>query len=135
MSHISKALLVVLVLTFSGSVIAKDAKVAVKVQITEEITHLNTEGDSAIGSAHSSAQYFNVTVMAVDATPQPLQNDGKWCLKSPTDQTVQLTKDAIYDGVLNGTFIHLQLPQLKGKPLDVSFSVFDRKWRSRLDIR
>ena len=135
MSHASRALLVVLVLAFSGSVIAKDAKVAVKVQISEEITHLSTSGDSGIGSAHSSAQYFNVTVMAVDTTPTPFQNAGKWCLKSQADQMVQLTKDGIYDGVLNGTFIHLQLPQAKGKPLDVSFSVFDRKWRSRLDIQ
>src|ERR1700689_4555099 len=145
MSRIAQSILIVLLLAFSGAVVAKDAKITVKVHVDEEITNLNNGGDvSAIGTAHSFAQYFNVTVVPDAATatptttttaPEPLANDGKWCLKSPSDQTIHLTKDGTYDGYLNGSFIHLQLPQTKGKPVDVSFSVFDKKWRSRLDIR
>ena len=150
MSHTLRAVLVVLLLSFTAAVIAKDKPKTVKVHIDEEITHLNTANDStAIGIAHSAAQYFNVTV-AEDAStdaasgtaagasapaPEALQNDGKWCLKATAGQTVHLTQGGDYMGTLNGTFIHLALPQAKGKPVDVSFSIFDRKWHSRLDIQ
>src|SRR5580704_1050782 len=116
MSRIAQSVLIVLLLAFAGAIIAKGTpKITVKVHVDEEITNLSIGGDTAIGTAHSLAQYFNVTVVpdapaaattttattptastTTDPAPEPLANDGKWCIKSPADQTIHLTKDGTY---------------------------------------
>ncbi len=102
----------------------------------EEITNLNNAGDlsTTVGGAGRITTFLNVTVQPDDAANK-LMNDGKWCIESQPGQTVHLATGGVYAAFLNGGFLDLENPQPKGKPLEVTFRIFDHKWRSLLDIR
>jgi len=146
MLRIASRLPLALLLIFTTVTYAKP-KTIVKVVVEGEITDLHHEGDlsSSLGSLSEDVTYLNVTVTPDDsassasATPAapsaPLMNDGKWCIKSMTGQTVHLTPGGSYSATLDGSFIDLEVPQAKGKPLKVSFTVFDHKWRSTSDLK
>jgi len=108
-------------------------KVSVKVRIEEEITNLGTQGDLSFSTGGRIASYDNVTVMP-DVPVPDLKNDGKWCLRTQ-GEIVHLVKGGLYNAILDGDFLELEIPNPKGKPLKVTFTVYDRKWRTRLDIR
>jgi hypothetical protein len=111
-------------------------KVSVKVQVAEEITNLMPPGDLSSLSGGNSRAVTYLNVIVVPDTPiDNFRNDGKWCIKTQAGQKVQLAKGGEYKGFLDGDFLDLDVPLAKGKPVKVAFVVFDRKWRSRLDIK
>jgi hypothetical protein len=121
-------------LMFSAIAYAK-TKTSVKVRVEEDITNLNNAHDSSsmVGSSATYTSYLNVTVLPDNPT-DTLMNDGKWCIKSMPGQTVHLAKGGTYAAVLDGSFVNLEIPQPKGKPLNVDFMVYDHRWRTKLDI-
>ena len=133
--RIARGFLFVLLLMFSAAVFAKP-KASVKIRVEEEITNLNTSGDlsTTVGSSSRSVTYLNVTVVP-DVPIDNFMNDGKWCIKSQPGQTVHLANGGEYKALMDNGFLELEIPQPKGKPVKVTFVVFDHKWRSRLDIR
>lgn len=126
----------VFALLLLGAPVYAKPKVGVKVDVEEEITNLTSSGDfsSLAGNASQTVSYLNVIVLP-DAPIKGFRNDGKWCIKSQAGQRVHLVKGGEYKGLLDGDFLELEVPQLKGKPAKLAFLVFDRKWRSRMDIR
>ncbi len=128
--------LLVLLLIPSVGVAAKP-KTSVKIHVEEEITNLNNGGDlsSTAGSSNRYTTYLNVTVVPDTPADPALMNDGKWCIKSMPGETVHLVQGGTYAATLDGSFLGMEIPQPKGKPLKVSFLIFDHKWRTRLDIR
>jgi hypothetical protein len=133
MLRIASRWLFVLLLIPSALTYAKP-KTIIKVQVEEEIKNLSSDG-FWVGSSARYTTYINVTIVPTTVTSSPLINDGKWCIKSQPNETVHLVKGGEYAATLNGSLIDVEIPQTKGKPLSVTFSVFDHKWRSRLDLR
>ena len=126
---------VFMLLALSVAAYAKP-KVGVKVQVAEEITNLMPPGDLSSLSGGTSRVVTYLNVIVVPDTPiENFRNDGKWCIKTQPGQTVQLAKGGEYKGLLDGDFLDLDVPLAKGKQVKVTLVVFDRRWRSRLDIK
>jgi hypothetical protein len=112
-------------------VYAQPAKPKTAVSIKVEDSFDRLKGASNLGAAVGGTvvSFVNATISAVDDPTVHFQNGGQWCFRSEEGQ-VQLAKDGKYSGTWDGNFLHLQIPQKKGKPLDVAFSVYDHQWRN-----
>ncbi len=115
------------------TVVYANPKVPVQVRIEEEITNLSTEGDLSFSTGGRRDSYYNVIVTPEVPVPD-LRNNGKWCLRTQ-GELIHLVKSGTYKATMDGDYVEMQVAQPKGAPLKVTFTVFDRKWRSRLDIR
>ncbi len=114
---------------------AQPAKPKIAVSIKVESTFDRLKGASNLGSAVGGTvvSFVNATISPVDDPTVQFQNGGQWCFRSEESQ-VQLAKDGKYSGTWDGNFLHLQIPQKKGKPLDVAFSVYDHQWRKESSL-
>ena len=112
-------------------VYAQPAKPKTAVSIKVESSFDRLKGTSNLGATvgGTMVSFVNVTISPVDDPTVHFENGGQWCFRSEESQ-VQLAKDGKYFGTWNGTFLYLQIPQKKGKPLDVAFSVYDHNWRN-----
>lgn len=111
---------------------AKTSKVDVRVKVDIAIKREKAQGNLSLAVNPIMISYVNVTMSSDDAEAVA-KNNGQWCIQSQ-DEYVELPKGAEYQGVLNGDFLEIAIPQKNGKVKKVSFKIFDYKWRTPYDL-
>ena len=119
-------------LLLMASTVWAKPKVDVRVNVDGTVRMLETGGNLSLTIGGTYVSYINVTVSS-DNAAAVARNNGQWCIRSEED-IVELAKNGDYQAVLDGNFIEIEIPQTKGKPRKVSFSIFDYKWRKTFDL-
>ena len=108
-------------------------KTAVSVKIDDSFTRLKGASNLGFAVGGTEVSFVNVTISAVNDPTAVFNNNGQWCLRSE-EAIVQLVKGGQYHGMWDGNFFELEIPQAKGKPKHVDFSVYDHKWHNQGDL-
>ena len=114
------------------AVSAKTAKVDVRVKVGTSVKREKAVGNLSLAVNPTIISYVNVTLTSDDASAVTA-NNGQWCIESQ-DEAVDLPVGADYQGVLNGDYIEVAIPQTNGKIRKISFKIFDKKWHTPYDL-